>query len=161
MPRSQTHVRETASRNAVRSLIDDFYPNGDALIREWSERDYGIDFVLELFDKGQPTGKIAFLQIKGTGKKIEKLKTSDEVSCPNVSQSSFEYARQNRIPYILIYVSTEKPITFYYLDLQSLMKKDSPMKDLKTGETTTVRIPIANVAIQDLTGFFKLVNSYY
>ena len=56
-PRSSSHVRETVARDMVRSKINSFYHNGDALIREWSERDYGIDFVLELFDGGCPTGK--------------------------------------------------------------------------------------------------------
>lgn len=160
MPRSNSHARETASRDIVRSKIDNFYPNGDALIREWSERDYGIDFVLELFEDGYPTGKIAFLQIKGTAKVIEKLKTSEEVSCSNVSLSSFEYARQVRIPFILIYVSTAIPSCFYYIDLQSSIKSLT-IKDSKKTNEITVRIPVENVANEDLTGFFELVNSYY
>lgn len=66
MSRNSNHVRETKSRDMVRGLINSFYANGDALVREWAERDYGIDFVLELFEDGVPSGKIAFLQIKGT-----------------------------------------------------------------------------------------------
>lgn len=160
MPRSISHVKETTSRDIVRSKINSFYPNGDALIREWSERDYGVDFVLELFEERYPTGKIAFLQIKGTSKVIEKLKTSDEVSCPNVSLSSFDYARQDRIPFILIYVSTAMPSCFYYIDLQTSIESLSFREDRKTNEVT-VRIPIANVVQEDLTGFFAFVNSYY
>ena len=160
MIRSSSHVRETLSRNVVRSKIDSFYPNGDALIRDWSERDYGVDFVLELFEDGCPTGKIAFLQIKGTSKIIKKLKTSEEVSCPNVSVSSFEYARQFRIPFILLYVSTETPVCFYYIDLQSSIKSLSGKDERKTKEVT-VRIPYENKVEEDLTGFFMLINSYY
>ena len=88
MSRTETHVRETISRDMVRSKIDSFYPNGEALVREWSERDYGIDFVIELFENNLPTGKIAFLQVKGTAKTINKLQKSEEVSCAGVSVSS-------------------------------------------------------------------------
>ena len=34
-----------------------FIDHGDALVREWTERDYGIVFVLGLFNNGTPTGK--------------------------------------------------------------------------------------------------------
>lgn len=160
MPRNGTHVRETVSRDMVRIKIDSFCPNGDALIREWSERDYGIDFVLELFEKGYPTGKIAFLQIKGTAKIIEKLKLSDEVSCHEVSLSSLEYAKQDRIPFLLLYVSTAEPQCFYYVDLQTAIKTLS-IKEDSISNKTTIRIPVENLALDDLSGFFDLINSYY
>lgn len=161
MPRTQQHVRETVSRDMVRRMIDAFYENGDALIREWTERDYGIDYLLELFDNGTPTGKLAFLQIKGTGMTIEKLRRSEEVSCPGVSISSLEYAKQKRIPFVLIYASSEN--LFYYIDLQSIVSK---VFDKITGEsqrkTTTIRIPIMNCTYEsNLSGFFDLINSYY
>jgi len=37
--------------------------------RESTGRDYGIDMSVEIFEEGRPTGKILFLQIKGTGRK--------------------------------------------------------------------------------------------
>ena len=164
MARTYEHAKETQSRNYVRSIIDGYYPNGDALIREWSERDYGIDFVLELFDNGTPTGKLAYLQIKGTGSPIEKLKKSNEVSCSNVSLSCLAYAGQDRIPFILIYASLSNPGCFYYIDLQkaNITSSINPLK-----KKVTVRIPHANKVEQDssgscdLKGFFELVNSYY
>ena len=137
MGRTCEHAKETQSRNYVRGIIDGYYSNGDALIREWSERDYGIDFVLELFDNGTPTGKLAYLQIKGTGNQIEKLKKSNEVSCSNVSLSCLAYAEQDRIPFIT------------------------------SSKSVSIRIPYANKAEPDSAGrydlscFFELVNSYY
>ena len=160
MSRSISHVRETASRDMVRSKIDNFYSNGDALVREWSERDYGVDFVLELFENGNPTGKIAFLQIKGTANPIEKLKNSDEVSCHNVSLSSLEYAYQRRIPFILIYASIAEPKCFYYVDLQSAIKQISLKEDRKSSDIT-IRIPLENMVKDDLSGFFNLINSFF
>lgn len=111
MPRSKTQVKETKSRDWFRSKIDSYYENGDALFREWSERDYGIDAVVEIFDNGYPTGKIAFIQIKGTSNTIKVLKIGaykgKAVLCHNVFNSSLDYARQDKIPMILVYVSLQ------------------------------------------------------
>ena len=131
MTRTSQHAKETVSRDFVRTKIDNYYQNGDALIRDWSERDYGIDFILELFENGYPTGKIAFMQIKGTSKKIKRLKTANCISCSNVSISSLYYAKQKHIPFILIYASMEDPKCFYYVDIQSVasgipLNDDSP-----------------------------------
>ena len=161
MSRNSNHVRETKARDMIRSMVDSFYPNGDALIREWSERDYGIDFVLELFDNGIPSGKIAFLQIKGTESPINKLKKTDEVSCGNVSASSMEYAKQKRIPFLIIYAYLHEPRCFYYTDLQSCV--DSVKKKIwqRGQRRVTIRIPYDNKADNNLTGFFDLINKYY
>lgn len=67
MARTSTHVIELNSKDCVRSRINSFGDNGDYIFRELSERDYGIDALIECFDGGVPTGKIAFLQIKGDG----------------------------------------------------------------------------------------------
>lgn len=56
---------ELNSKDCVRSRINSFGDKGDYIFRELSERDYGIDALIECFDGGVPTGKIAFLQIKG------------------------------------------------------------------------------------------------
>ena len=63
--RTSSHVIETRSRDLFQQRINNSFKNGDALFRNLSERDYGIDGIIELFDNGQPTGKIAFVQIKG------------------------------------------------------------------------------------------------
>lgn len=54
---------ETKSRDKIRAIIDN---NDNALFRELSERDYGIDAIIELFNNGFPTGKIALVQLKST-----------------------------------------------------------------------------------------------
>ena len=165
MPRTITHARETKARDMVRTKIDTFYANGDALFREWSERDYGIDAVVELFENGYPTGKIAYIQLKGTESTIEPMKkgplTGRVVSCSNVSNSTLEYAQQNRIPLILIYASVATPECFYYIDLQSQINDIEVRQTRDNQESHTVHIPIGNYAEDDLTGFFALINSYY
>ena len=56
MSRISSHIIETKTRDYIRSVIDNYYENGDALFRELSERDYGIDGLIELFCDGDPTG---------------------------------------------------------------------------------------------------------
>ena len=160
-----THAKETKSRDMVRTKIDSFYENGDALFREWSERDYGIDAVVELFDNGCPTGMIAYIQIKGTNKKIEAIMRGQLkgkfVSCSDVSDSTLDYARQKRIPLILIYASLAEPKCFYYVDLQSQIDDIEKRRIRANQAKHTVHIPIENYAENDLTGLFDLIKSYY
>ena len=159
MSRKNPHRIESKSRDMVAMKID-YSNSADALTRTLSERDYGIDLLVELFDNGIPTGKIAFLQIKGTQSKIEKLKNYNFVSCPGISRSSLDYVKQNRIPFILIYASINNPMCFYYIDLQSciatLINKLKP-----TQKEISVRIPVSNYVDQDLSKFFSLINQYY
>ncbi len=51
MRRTVQHIRETKSRDMVRTKIDSFFENGDAIFREWSERGYGNDAVVEFISK--------------------------------------------------------------------------------------------------------------
>ena len=139
MSRTPTHVIETQSRDRIRKAIDDYYVNGDALFREITERDYGIDAIIELFSGGNPTGQIAFVQIKGTQNTISPLKASPNVSC-TITPSNAEYARQKRIPVILIYVCVKK---------------------INEQKSITVRIPINNSSADSLEPLFSLIRDYY
>ena len=70
--------------------------------------------------------------------------------------SCFEYAKQNRIPLILIYCSVLEE-KMYYIDLQSIViQKFFKLKEKQKG--LTVRIPYTN---STLVGLFELINRYY
>lgn len=85
--RVNTHIIETRSKDHIRKVINS---TGMALFRDITERDYGIDAIIELFDDGSPTGKIALVQIKGTEKNIVPLKRSNAISC-RISSSNACY----------------------------------------------------------------------
>lgn len=70
--RISTHKIETKTRNNIRKIID----SGPFLFRELTERDYGIDAIIEYFNDEKVTGKIAFIQIKGTNSKLSHLKAN-------------------------------------------------------------------------------------
>ena len=126
--RTTPHNIETKSCDYVRTVIDSHYENGDALFREVSGRDYGIDAIIELFSEGIPSGKIAFVQIKGTCSKIKQLKSSPHISC-QISSSNVNYAIQKRIPVLLFYVYLgEEGYFFYYARLQDILTQENIKK---------------------------------
>lgn len=155
--RTQSHSIETKTCDNVRKKIDD---TGNALYREISGRDYGIDAVVELFEEGNITGKFALLQIKGTGKKIVPLKRSNEISC-KISSSNALYAYQDRIPVILIYASTQEEGNFFFADLRTAIKKENKKKIHNNQKEITVRIPLNNSTQENIQPFFDIINSFY
>ena len=163
MPRIPSHITETKSRLIFEKAVTEFQCGqlglacSDAVFRQITERDYGIDGLVDLLSCGEPTGRTAYIQLKGTEKVIEKLKRSEEVSCSGVTRSNLLYCRQNNIPVMLVYVSTADGI-FYYLDLQSVYKEK--LEEIEDGKTVTVRIPVQNNS-EELKRFFEIINHYY
>lgn len=155
--RISSHAVETRSRDLVRSKIDN---TDNALFREITERDYGIDAVVELFEDGRVTGKFALIQIKGTDKKIVPLKRSNEVSC-EITSSNASYATQNNIPVILIYASLNENGNFYFTNLQGIITDEHRQKINNGQEKITVRIPLENSTQEDIQPFFDIINSFY
>lgn len=152
--RIRSHITETKSRQIFEASITDY---GDMLFRIKSERDYGVDGEVELFLDGEPTGRIAHVQLKGTQSRIEKLKRSEEVSCRGITKSNLSYCRQGNIPVMLVYVSTADGM-FYYRDLQPIFR--DKIEAIADGVSCTVRIPTQNNS-NDLGRFVEIVNGYY
>ena len=59
--RAQQHEIDTQARKLVPLALPRGWEH-----REATGRDYGIDMSVEIFDEGRATGKVLFLQIKGT-----------------------------------------------------------------------------------------------
>lgn len=157
--RISTHKIETDSTDYIRNTIDGYYENGDALYREVTGRDYGIDAIIELFDNGIPTGKIAFIQIKGTKNAIVPLRTAKSFISCKITASNIDYAIQNRIPVLLFYVSLNKQPIFYFARLQDVITEDQINKS-KRQNSISVRIPINNSSAEDLDSLFSLIMDY-
>lgn len=156
--RTLPHVTEDISKSYVNSKIND---SREALFREITGRDYGVDAIVEIFDDGMPTGKVAFLQIKATNEAIVPLRRSPEfVSCPGVSDSTLNYTYQNNIPVMLIYVYLKGERGFYFDIINNTEKKNGRNKT-KKGDKTTIRLPVENHTKGDMTAFIKMINDYY
>ncbi len=159
MSRVSAHVIETKATDFIQSKVNGFCANGDSLFRKISERDYGIDAIIELFNNGVPTGQIALVQIKGTENTIVPLKNNEVVSC-KISSSNAQYALQTNIPILLFYISISKPMSFYFARIQDVITEDIKRK-IKKQKDVTVRIPAENVTADDLTPIFDLIHEYY
>ncbi len=155
MSRISSHRIETRSRDIFQKSVNN---NDNALFRTLSERDYGIDGIVELFDNDKPTGQIAYIQIKGTQLPITPLANSPEVSCKGISESNFTYAYQHNIPVILVFISIERPEAIYYMEMQEAVDK------FKDGikKTNTVRIPQENVLLnENMEEMFDIIRRYF
>lgn len=156
MSRISTHVIETKSADIVRTIIDGYYPDGSALFREITERDYGVDGIIELFENGCPTGQLALVQIKGTEKTIVPLKRTLAVSC-RISSSNVLYASQNNIPVIVLYVSLKNKIIYYHC-----LNNDSELFNCNfENGTVTIHIPIDNNSFDNFETLFNIIRDYY
>ena len=136
--RSTSHHIEEKAEKKFGYLISD----ENIVYRNITGRDYGIDGILELFEDGNPTGRIAFIQIKGTANKIVPLKKSPEVSCNNVTRSNLMYAKQKNIPIILIYLNINDE--FFY---DKWLNEISPKK---VKDRNVIRIHIENYIDKDI-----------
>ena len=160
--RIDSHQVETKSTDGVRMLIN---KTGNALYRDISERDYGIDAIVELFEDGSITGKISLLQVKGTANKIVPLKTCEDLISCEITSSNIEYAFQSNIPVVLIYVSLAEVEKFYYYIFESigLIKLNDFRKKAGCGQKSiTVRMPVKNCIIYDgIEKLFEDIASFY
>lgn len=155
--RVSSHIIEEQAKDHVRIIIN---ANGNAIFRELTGRDYGVDAIIELFNDGIPTGKIAFIQIKGTSRSIAPLsRTPNYVSCPRISISNLNYSFQNNIPVILLYTSLKGEKGFYYTVLNN--NKDNDINSKLNQDTTRIRIPINNFIVDDINQLFNIINSFY
>jgi Domain of unknown function (DUF4365) len=125
--RSETHQIETASWRLLQELAP-----AEWIIREVSERDYGIDAYIELAtSEGEVTGRLVSVQLKG----VEKLTwtatggTSKEARSPQIKVSTANYWFSLPVPVFLFsadlsarkihYVSVEEGIRQQYAKLST------------------------------------------
>ena len=154
-----THKIETESKNIIRSIVD---ADGVGLFRDLTERDYGIDAIVEVFNEGAITGKFALMQCKGQAKKIEPLKTNPEyVSCSGISASNIDYADQGNSVVILAYSSTSEKDNFYFVKLSDAVGKKHKAKINVGQKYITVHIPIQNNTRDNMELFWNIIHEFY
>lgn len=151
--RISSHKIETMVKDNVRKIIN----SGNCLFREVTERDYGVDAIIECFEEGKITGKIAFLQIKGKSGEIVSLKKRPVISC-TISTSNAKYALQKNIPVLLVHASLDSENMFYYAILQDLQ---FDLNLLESQKNVTAHIPVANLISDDTSHLVELINTYY
>jgi len=145
MARTRQHVIETESRRIVASLL----PAQRFLERDQTERDYGIDLVVECFDNGEPTGLHLLLQIKGT----------DETPSDNTSSGpAYDFAVTHLLraarfvtPCLLVWCPVlARPPRFWYVWLQEYARVvlDFDQPGWRQQGTVRIHIPHDNMVAQ-------------
>ena len=76
VPNSRTV--DSRSTNLARSVVK---YDGTVIWRDTRIDDFGINALLEFFPNGRITGRYMPMQLKGTSRTIQPLKTSECVSC--------------------------------------------------------------------------------
>lgn len=142
------HRIETESLNQLRYQL-----GSDWLFRDHSERDYGTDIHLEVFDGDWATGLVLYGQVKG----------SDEPFVGDVKLSGFpvktaNYANLFDVPFFLFYASVRSKVT-KFVWLQEYFRLNVRSDLAHTQTTLTVNFPEENVlnknGIEKILGILK------
>jgi len=151
--RTYTHVIDSKAVKRTIQSIPDYW-----IIRELSERDYGIDLMIEIFseigcDKNghksyDSTGYVSYLQIKGTNEELKVNRDGITVSFP-IEKKALLYVEKFSTPFILVRVCTldvSKTIYFLWLQRYIIDVLEIEIPDWRTDdqEHYSVRIPITN-----------------
>lgn len=142
MARTREHVIETESRRIVSALL----PADRFLERDQTERDYGIDLVVECFDAGEPSGLHLLLQVKGTD---DPAPEDAGKSIPfDITVKRLARAERFVTPCLLVWCPvTVKPRRVWYVWIQEYVRVilDIDHPTWRQQETIRVHIPTDNV----------------
>ncbi|MHB9840955.1 DUF4365 domain-containing protein [Paraburkholderia terrae] len=143
MPTPQRTENHQIDTLAVRRLISTL--NENWVVRDLSERDYGVDLMVEYFDGTKTTGKTAYFQVKGKGSKITILKDGT-VSFYKFPVKTLLYAEQFPEPFFLIYLSKLKgePIYFIWLQHHCRVVLDRDYPGWRNQEEINLSLPSEN-----------------
>jgi hypothetical protein len=136
--RISNHRTETL---AVRKIISHISP--DWLIRNMDERDYGIDLMFEVFNTQFPTGRIAFVQSKGTEEGFEIV--GNCIVLNGFPVKTIEYALRLSAPFFVFYTSLESSETvFVWIQRYALTKLSATTPNWREQESATLYFPGEN-----------------
>ncbi len=151
--RTYQHVIDTKAVKLTINKIPDYW-----VVRDLSERDYGIDLMIEIFTENGidkdghtkyiSTGRVCYLQIKGTNSEI-KVNKDKSVSF-NLEKDFLLYAEKFPTPFILTRVCTlEGKEAIYFVWLQryiiDILDLKTPDWREKKQDEFAIRIPPKNI----------------
>lgn len=159
------HIIDTKAVKKVLAAFPDEW-----VIRELSERDYGIDLMIEIFERSEQvqkkfetydsTGYTAYLQIKGTEKDLNFSKDNDCIKM-RLTRKHLMYVEKFPIPFFLLRVSTTKKNEIYFIWLQRYISEVIDYEypnwriDGKRSNEIQIKIPKKNKLVNR---FPKIIN---
>ena len=112
--RPNSHIIDTEACSFVTSLM----PSENWVVRDLTERDFGIDKIFERFENGFATGELMAIQVKGTNKPLE-----DKPEIPfSIDTKTLLYAEMFAIPFLLIRCSLADDGACYFVWLQEYIR---------------------------------------
>lgn len=146
--RTEQHIIDTRSIKRVLSILPDHW-----VIRELTERDYGIDLLIEIFEKGgtdtnghevyNSTGAIFHAQVKGTSTAL-KVKRDGNISF-SLDKKALFYTERFSTPFLLfrVDVSSDSAVS-YFLWIQRYIRDilDSKVPTWRTNKQASISVNI-------------------
>ncbi|MFG1495383.1 DUF4365 domain-containing protein [Saccharospirillum sp. HFRX-1] len=154
--RTQTHVTDTKAVKKVLNQLPDHW-----VVRELTERDYGIDLMVEIFIRGledkkgneafDSSGAIFHIQIKGTSNELKASK----VGSINYSldKDSLKYVEKFSVPFFLFRLNVSSDSNeCYFVWIQRYIKDvldtEDPFWRESAKKSITIRIPKENMVLE-------------
>ncbi|WP_290524100.1 DUF4365 domain-containing protein [Alcanivorax sp.] len=164
--RTQAHIVDSRSVKAVIAQLPHHW-----VVRELTERDYGIDLMVEIFTQGsqdakgkdtfEATGSVFHIQVKGTEKSLNPVHEGTINYC--INKKSLSYVERFSIPFFLFRVSVADPQTIYFLWIQryikDVMDRETPMWREDKEDSITIRIPPENILSDGINKIEKIAFS--
>ncbi len=127
--RHKNHITETKSVKIFLQMMPDHW-----VVRDLSERDYGIDLLVEIFEQnGDATGITFCVQLKGTKDK--------SIGSKSLKKGFLLYTYEVPVPFFLFYISVNKDkARFTHLQKYVEVHKDS----IEKTKTHSVNFPKKN-----------------
>ena len=133
--RPQQHIIESISYKIFSNII----PN-EWIIRDITERDYGVDCYIEVCSDNLVTGQLLSVQLKGT-ESIDSDDGREYVTYYNIKPSTFNYWDSLPVPVVFVYIDIKKE-TFYYINIKSYIRKC--YRAFIDEELSSVKIPVTS-----------------
>lgn len=159
--RTEPHKVE---QNAKNGLWMELGHHGQMETRDVTGRDWGFDFLIEIFADGEITGKLAYVQLKGVecwaNMKIIKKRTQISIG---ITPSSAKYASQQKIPFFVIVASAAKDENgFYFMLLQSVANEAKFQKRVRENKKSIqVHLPYLEPILENSCKLYQAIVDYY
>jgi hypothetical protein len=131
--RPRTHITDAKGERQMRGILEDV---GWGVNRIQS--DYGIDFDVQVFDKGEATGEWFKVQLKSS-ENTQYSKKGDFISQTISEDHARHYSTQLRDPLFVLHADIKNKRTCWYAPQLSAGPAPSSSQ-----ESVTLRIPVAN-----------------
>ena len=129
------HITETASYKIFANTIPDSW-----IIREVTERDYGIDCYIEICNENYITGKMLSIQLKGEQNiEIHSKDKEPYVACYGIKSSSFNYWYKLPVVTLFVFVDIHAKVVYFQNIKQYIRKNYLEFKDEKLNN---IKIPV-------------------